>query len=170
MSWEERLAQLFALDDEGWARHANPWSGYSRMATGLPLIILAAWSRVWIGWWWLALMALVVLWLKDNPRLFPPARDDSDWMTRGVLGERLWVERKSNGIAPKRPGLMTALNAVSGIGALAMIYGLWKLDLWWTAGGGVVSFAAKTWFIHLTSLHYESAVQSRPELTYRPPV
>ncbi len=35
-----RVARAFALDDEGWRRHANPWSVWTRVAT-LPLIVLA---------------------------------------------------------------------------------------------------------------------------------
>jgi hypothetical protein len=50
MTLERRLASMFALDDATWMRHANPWSVWSRN-TGLPLLILAFWSRTWIGWW-----------------------------------------------------------------------------------------------------------------------
>lgn len=45
MTLEGRIAAFFALDDEGWARHANPWSGWSRFPTVLPLLILAGAQR-----------------------------------------------------------------------------------------------------------------------------
>jgi hypothetical protein len=44
------LERLMAMDDRVWRRHANPWSGWTRV-TVLPLLVLAIWSRVWIGWW-----------------------------------------------------------------------------------------------------------------------
>jgi hypothetical protein len=44
------LERLMAMDDGVWRRHANPWSGWTRV-TVLPILVLAIWSRVWIGWW-----------------------------------------------------------------------------------------------------------------------
>jgi hypothetical protein len=76
VTFERRLAALFALDDEGWARHANPWSGWTRFATVLPLLILGFWSRVWLGWWSLLLIGAALLWTWLNPRMFPPPRFD----------------------------------------------------------------------------------------------
>ena len=49
MTVEKRIASAFGLDDEGWARHANPWSGWTRVITTLPLLIAAIWSRAWVG-------------------------------------------------------------------------------------------------------------------------
>jgi len=77
MTLGKRIAALFGMDDETWMRHANPWSVWSR-ATVLPVLILAAWSRVWIGWGALVPGVLAVLWMGANPRLFgPPASFDS---------------------------------------------------------------------------------------------
>ena len=49
MAIEKHVADAFRLDEEGWARHANPWSAWSRFATGIPMPIVAIWSREWIG-------------------------------------------------------------------------------------------------------------------------
>ena len=166
MAFEKRLASLFALDEEGWARHANPWSGYSRMVTGLPLLAFAVWSRVWIGWWSLMALVAALAWLWLNPRLFAPPGDDSDWMTRGVLGERFWVER-NNGVEFQGKGRVTTLYLITGLGAFAMVYGLVMLDFIWTLVGGAVAWIAKTWFIHIMSRHYDRVVKQRPELRYR---
>ena len=86
MAWEARIARAFRLDDAGWARHANPWSGWTRMAV-LPLLALAVWSRAWIGWWAALPLDLLVVFLWLNPRLFPPPRHLDAWISRGVLGE-----------------------------------------------------------------------------------
>jgi hypothetical protein len=53
------LERLMAMDDRVWRRHANPWSGWTRV-TALPLLVLAIWSRVWIGWW--AMLAVWLVW------------------------------------------------------------------------------------------------------------
>ena len=65
----DQIAQAFAMSDEVWARHANPWSVWTRFSI-LPLLVAAIWSRVWIGRWALLPTAAVVLWAWLNPRLF----------------------------------------------------------------------------------------------------
>ncbi len=126
MTPESRLAALFGLDEEGWARHANPRSGWTRFAT-LPLIPLVGWSRVWIGHWWLLLLALLILWLWVNPRLFPPPARRDAWITRGVLGEKIWAARDST------PALM--------------LYGIAALAVWPMLAGLLVVLLGKLWFV-----------------------
>ncbi|NMB79453.1 MAG: hypothetical protein GYA23_10220, partial [Methanomicrobiales archaeon] len=53
MTLERKIAGAFALDDETWRRHANPWSVLLRN-TVLPLLVLAFWSRLWLCWYALA--------------------------------------------------------------------------------------------------------------------
>ena len=77
MTLERGIARLFAMSDGVWARHANPWSVWTRMAT-LPVLLLALWSRAWIGWWALLPVAAVLVWTWLNPRLFPPPRTTDD--------------------------------------------------------------------------------------------
>lgn len=50
MTLERKIAAAFNMSEDAWARHANPWSVWTRIATALPLLILAVWSRVWLGW------------------------------------------------------------------------------------------------------------------------
>lgn len=57
------------MSDEMWRRHANPWSVWTRFAA-IPAFILAAWSRVWLGWWSLIPIGLVVAWLFLNVIVF----------------------------------------------------------------------------------------------------
>lgn len=169
MAWEERLASCFRLDEEGWARHANPVSGLSRMITGIPALALAAWSRVWIGgWWWLAL-AVVLAWLWLNPRLFNPPRDDRHWMTRGVLGEKIWVNRRGGELRPEPSWLPNLLTVLAAIGAIGLVIGLYRLDLVLTIAGGVLAWLAKAVFILRMVRFYEASVARRPELRYARP-
>jgi hypothetical protein len=88
-----RLSErMMGMNDATWARHSNPLSGWSRVSA-LPLLALVIWSRVWLGWYSLLLIAVVVLWIWLNPRLFSPPKSDNEWMTQGVLGERIWLAR-----------------------------------------------------------------------------
>ncbi|EKE43929.1 hypothetical protein OCGS_1910 [Oceaniovalibus guishaninsula JLT2003] len=64
-----RTERLMRMDDSAWRRHANPLSVYSRF-TCLPLIALAVWSRVWIGWWAIVPLLLALIWTFASPRLF----------------------------------------------------------------------------------------------------
>ncbi len=47
---ESKIARLFSMSDETWKKHANPWSVWTRV-TALPALVVAVWSRVWIGHW-----------------------------------------------------------------------------------------------------------------------
>ena len=131
MAIEKHVADAFRLDEEGWARHANPWSAWSRFATGIPMPIVAIWSREWIGWWAVLAFAAVALWLWLNPRLFPPVDDDRGWMSRGVFGERALVEHRdlANDLISIRRA--NGFNIVAGLGLIPLAYGLWMLDRGW---------------------------------------
>ncbi|UPW01453.1 hypothetical protein M0R88_04950 [Halorussus gelatinilyticus] len=88
-------------DADFWERHEHPASGWSRVPTG-PLLRYAVYARNW------RLFAATVAFVAVNPVLFPepgPGADDS-WMTRGVCGERLWVQGADAG----RAGLLNAVN------------------------------------------------------------
>jgi|GEM_PF-2315091 len=106
MTLEEKISKIFKLDsDEAWLRHTNPWSAYSRFSM-LPLLAISFWSRVWLGWWALVPIIIVLLWLWLNPRIFPRAKSTDNWASKAVLGERVWMNRKTN-TCSKAPSLYT---------------------------------------------------------------
>src|SRR5204862_6573341 len=78
------------LSEQTWARHANPWSVWTRYAA-FPLLVAAVWRSHRIGWWALVPVAAVVGCLAINPRLFAPPRSTRSWAARAVLGERVWL-------------------------------------------------------------------------------
>ncbi len=49
MTVVQNIAHAFQMTDAVWQRHTNPWSVWTRYAS-LPLLIVAIWSRVWLGW------------------------------------------------------------------------------------------------------------------------
>ena len=73
------------LRDAFWARHANPWSGATRVAAS-PALIYAVYRRD------VRLLAAVVLFVTFNPVVFPPPKRTDRWFTRAVLAEREWIE------------------------------------------------------------------------------
>jgi hypothetical protein len=66
------------------ARHANPWSAWTRWVTA-PLVLVPVWTRRWSH------AAAVAAWFAVNPVLFPKPAHDRAWPTRAMLGEELWI-------------------------------------------------------------------------------
>lgn len=138
--------RAMGMTDTTWQRHANPWSGWTRVAT-MPMLTLAAWSRIWIGWWWLFPFAVLLAWVWLNPRLFPPPKSLDNWMSRGVLGERIWLKAKPGTVAHHHRVAIRTTTWIAGIGALVWLGGLIWLDATSTLIGLVTSMLGKLWFI-----------------------
>jgi hypothetical protein len=66
------------------ARHANPWSAWTRWAS-TPLVLVPVWTRR------RSHAVLVTGWLAVNPVVFPKPADDHAWATRAMLGEERWI-------------------------------------------------------------------------------
>ncbi|SDK63114.1 hypothetical protein SAMN04487820_11087 [Actinopolyspora mzabensis] len=66
------------------ARHANPWSAWSRWAS-TPLLLLPMWTRR------RSHAAVVGVWFALNPVVFPEPADEHAWATRAMLGEEQWI-------------------------------------------------------------------------------
>lgn len=138
--------RLMAMDDATWRRHANPWSVWSRMLTALPLLVLAIWCRVWVGLWAIVPVALAVAWVWINPRLFPEPRRFDSWASKGVLGERVFIEHRGE-VSAHHVRVAHILSWLSVPGALVMIWGLWAQ--WWEGAvfGAILTALPKIWFV-----------------------
>lgn len=66
------------------ARHANPWSAWTRWAS-TPMVLVPVWTRR------RSHAVLVAGWLAVNPVVFPKPADDHAWATRAMLGEERWI-------------------------------------------------------------------------------
>lgn len=142
---------MAVMSERTWSRHSNPWSGWTRAAT-FPLVLVPPWTR---RWW---LVAPLALWLWLNPRLFPPPADDSAWMTRGVLGEKLWMEGGRRGRLEFGLGVLAGAADVVAVG---MAYGRRP---GYMAGFGMAGWLLKMWFIDRMVALYdaERARAARP--------
>nr|WP_246018417.1 DUF6653 family protein [Pelagibacterium montanilacus] len=113
----------------------------------LPLLALAIWSRVWIGWWMLIPFSVVLAWTWLNPRLFPPPESTENWMSKGVLGERIWLNRSKRPELLHHAPVIRTLTIATTIGTLLLLVGLALLDLALTTTGLAVAMLSKLWLL-----------------------
>ena len=162
MTFEQKIANLFKMDDKTWRRHANPWSVFTR-TSALPLIVLAVWSRVWLGWWSIPFIALSILWTWLNPRIFRQPKTTNHWASKGVFGERVWLNRKNVPVPERHRNFPNILSVVSAVGTLFVVWGVIMLDLWPTIFGIVVVILSKYWFLDRMAWLYEDMKDAYPE-------
>jgi hypothetical protein len=139
----ERLMGMRSAD---WRRHANPWSVWTRIPTG-PLLVLSAYSRAWLGWWCLLPVAVLLVWVIVNPRAFPPPARLDSWAARGVLGERLFLQRQRLAVPTEHRRAAAVTTAISLAGLPALAWGLAVLDPWATILGAALVVLGKMWFV-----------------------
>lgn len=141
------------MDDLTWRRHANPWSVWTRFAA-IPAGMLAVWSRVWLGWWCLVPIGVVVVWLYLNVKVFAPIGAPSNWVSRGILGEQLWFERR---VQLPRDLLVAQrwLIAFGFSGTVLIVWGLTKLELVPAVLGALVLSISQVARLRRFASHYE---------------
>jgi len=157
-------ARMMAMDDAAWAKHANPLSVYSRMSI-LPLMSLAVMSRIWLGWYALAPIALVILWTWWNPRAFGPPKTTDSWAAHGTFGERVFLNRANISIPSHHSRWAMGLGTVSGVGAVPWIYGLWSLDYGMCLFGLALMVGGKLWFVDRMVWLYQDMKNTDPTYT-----
>ncbi len=145
MRIDKAIESSMLMDDATWARHANPWSFWTRVPI-LALLAFAIWSRVWIGWWCVIPVGLVVAWTLINPRAFSAPATLDNWASQVVLGERYWLARKSTPIPEHHRKAAMILSVLSGISLVPLAYGLWVFDVWATFAGVMLASVFKLWF------------------------
>ncbi|UNB55013.1 DUF6653 family protein [Mycolicibacterium sp. YH-1] len=156
----DRYARMAGMSEQAWKRHANPWSVWTRFAA-IPLLILSIWSRVWIGWWALAPLALVIAWLWWNPHAFSPIDKPTAWSSKGIYGERLWLQRKSG--MPVGFSVVQRFWSVGAVaGATLLIWGLVALEVWPTVFGATLIVYGQLWRIDRLGILYEQ--EGSPQL------
>jgi len=146
MTIERTIAHMFRMDEATWIRHANPWSVILRN-TVLPVLIVAFWSRLWLGWWASLPVAFAFLWTWLNPRIFPAPQSLDHWTSKGVLGERVWLNRDTVPIPVHHRTVPNILSAISTIGMIFIIYGVAVFDPWPTIFGTMLVYMSKLWFL-----------------------
>lgn len=168
------LERLMGMDERVWQRHASPWSVWTRVAA-FPLLVLAIWSRVWIGWWAAPAVAAIALFLYANPRLFPPPDHTDNWASKATFGERVYLARRSVPIPAHHRRAAALLTTAAMIGAGLLVYGLVRLQLTPVLVGLLLAAGAKLWFVDRMVWLYEDMARADPRYrdwlipTPRPP-
>ena len=135
-----------SMDEATWAKHANPHSVFTRFSC-LPLIVLAIWSRSWLGWWCLVPLAMAILWTWLNPRFFKAPASTDNWASKGVLGERLFLNRAVEPIPSHHQTMAYILTGMSVVGVVFLAWGLAVLDPVVTLAGLLLTVIPKVWFV-----------------------
>ena len=161
---ESTIAKWFAMSDDAWQRHANPWSVWTRI-TVLPILIMSIWSRAWVGWWALLLLMVAIAWAWFNPRIFKKPSSTGNWASKAVLGERVWLNRKRIPVPTRHKILPNILSGVSSIGLPFVIWGVLQLNIWPTIVGCILVYAGKLWFLDRMVWIYEDVKGTNPEYT-----
>jgi hypothetical protein len=152
---DRKIAKAFGLEGEGWMRHANSASVWTRF-TVLSLLSLAIWSRDWIGIWCLIPVAFAVVWMYVNPLFFKAPKSTRNWASRAVLGERIWVDRDKLDLPEQFRSRASSLvaNGYSTIGLGFLAYGLVDLNLLATVAGLLITHGGKAWYMDRVTLLY----------------
>jgi hypothetical protein len=156
---EGRVATFFGLRGDAWMRHANPRSVWTRF-TCVSLVVVAVWSREWIGWYCLIPIALASAWTWVNPRLFGVPTSTRSWASKSVFGERIWTERRSTQLPEQfRSRVPNLANAYSCLGLALLVYGVVAVDVWLTIAGIAVVHGGKLWYLDRMVLLFEDMKQ-----------
>lgn len=163
MDYGKGTAKAMAMSEATWRRHANPWSVWTRVPI-LPALAVALYSHVWIGWWAALPTALLLAWTWYNPRAFPPPRSLDNWASKGVMRERLWLNRKHVPIPARHARMAHLLAGFSALGLPPLIYGLIWREPWAIVTGTVLATGGKIWFVDRMVWLYEEMKGEYPEL------
>jgi hypothetical protein len=161
---DRKIAKAFGLEGDGWMKHANPASVWTRFSA-LSLFALAIWSRDWIGVWCLIPVALAVVWLFVNPLFFKAPKSTRNWASRSVLGERIWVDRDKIELPEQFRSRASSLvaNAYSTIGLGFLAFGLIDLNVLATVAGLLITHGGKAWYLDRISLLFADMKDRSPE-------
>jgi hypothetical protein len=139
-----------ALWDRLWERHANPLSGWSRVVT-LPALVYGVYARR------PGLVAAALGFAVVNPALFAPPDDADAWMTRVVLGERMYY-RHHDAVRP-----VDLLNYVNGPITAWALYAAYRRRPTRAAALTALAMATKFAFVAYVARYYARHRETFPD-------
>ncbi len=126
-----------------WRKHANPWSGWTRVL-GLYMIPIALWYHNWY------FLGVLIVFFVVNPILFPETKSKNSWMSKSILGEEMWLKK---GIFQK--DFSTVLNIFNGFFFFIMIYSAYVNLLEITISSTILSSVFKLWYLDRMVFYYQ---------------
>lgn len=124
------------LSDKTWDKHMNKWSGWTRVLA-MPLLA----TGLYLHNYWI--LGITVVWLILNPLVFPRPKSVDNWMSKGVIGEKMYFEDGKK----LRRDLPTLLNLLNVPLFIAFIYYGWQQELAPLILSGLLIMVVKFWFI-----------------------
>lgn len=137
---------LEQFEDRFWARHSNPWSGWTRVPSGA-VIVYAVYRRKW------RLLGAALIWTAMNPFLFSPPETEDAWMTRAVLAERWWIKEEANRTVGL--GYPNICNSAGALGFMYAVYAAWRESPKGATLGVVASIGLKLWWLRVLVSKYD---------------
>lgn len=138
------------FQDAVWRRHANPRSGWSRVVV-LPVLLYGVYARR------PRIVAAAIGFTVVNPVLFSPPENADAWMTRVVLGERMYYRHKE-GTQP-----VDLLNYANGPVFAYALYSAYRRRPVRTACFTALSMLTKFLFVGYVARYYERNRERYPE-------
>lgn len=124
------------LKEKTWVRHANPWSGWTRVLL-MPMI---AFGLYFHSYW---ILGATIVWGIVNPLIFPKPKQTDNWMSEGVLGEELYFKEGKK----LRKDLPTLLNLINIPVFFSFLFFSWQQEVWAMVFSGLLVMVVKFWFI-----------------------
>ncbi|MFB6152098.1 MAG: DUF6653 family protein [Haloarculaceae archaeon] len=135
----ERLAQFL------WERHANPWSGWTRVFA-FPVLVYAVYARR------RRLFVAAAVAIAVNPVVLPQPDDAKAWTSDVVQAERHWAEHGKHGT------LLRAFDVANLAVTAGALYAAYRRKPRSTAVLTALSVSLKFAFVSALVRHYESEV------------
>ena len=114
-----------------------------------PFLYLSIWYHNWIA------LGIIILWAAVNPIVFPKPKNTNSWVSRVVLGEKLWLE---NIRKKAKPDLSLILNILTALFFIPSIYFTYVNMFWPALYCATLTFIFKVWFCDRVALHYEKTL------------
>lgn len=149
--WTDWITAAHGMDDAVWARHANPWSIWTRVPV-MPVGVVVLLLREELGLWTWGILAALAVWVWLNPRAFAPPERLDRWDSRAVMGEKLWVERARRPIPAETAVMAARLSILQGLSVLPLIWGIWTLDWGVALTATALVLVSKFWFLDRMAL------------------
>ncbi|MEG3221723.1 hypothetical protein PD716_13970 [Vibrio gigantis] len=138
--------KMMVMSEDSWARHSNPLSVYTRVPC-LSLLSLAIWSREYIGFYSIFLIGFALFWIWFNPRAFGVPKSTSNWASKAVFGERIYLDKALLDIPQHHLKAVRVISTSMAPGLPILFYGLYLNDLWLIAFGNFWILVLKLWFL-----------------------
>lgn len=130
------MKAMAILSEKTWQKHANPWSGWTRVLT-MPILALGLYLHNPL------ILGSAVVWMIIDPFIFWEPRSTDNWMSKGVLGEQTYY-KEGKKLKKDLPTLLNILNIPVFAGFL---YFGWQQELMPMVLAGLLVMTLKFWFI-----------------------